>query len=883
MTIALRERAGEPPGHPDLVAIVPVFNERDTVLAVLDSLEQLAVTAVVVVDDGSTDGSSVILDEWARTHPAARLVHLDTNRGKSAALRAAWAELRGDLARGTLDEHAIVISVDADGQHDLGYLDAVLEPLRRGTADAVIARRDMSYHSAYKRTGNALMAALGSICAGTRLRDIESGYRAFRLGPLLHAQEFYAGHRYSEAVEQAVVLARLGYRVDNSPLVRVPVPRSRTRLRDVFTHIVAMGAAWFRVAAWRDVPRARRSRVGITAAVTMILLFAGLLAAMLTHRVYLGNDSAQSYAHVWFLQDAIFSGRGIPLHMPNLESGRAFTFPYALIPWLPTALLRPLLGDWAVTASMVMGTVLMLVAIRRWLPRLTPLLFAMMLVNPKFLLGIAQFQLPTVWALAFACFAAASFDGGRPRRGTALAACALIAHPLVGAGALAFTWLTTVERDRRLPLARVGYLAFAALIASPAVWMFLSTPLISEGGDRGLLAPLLATAWRLSYLAWPWLLQRFAPISVRLHAPFLLGGVLMVLYNVSILHPENPWDYTRPRFADFIAAGLVTPDTSYRVLTMTEREDGMVQLMQAGGTLAHEFFDESIQRRSFATTEEYRCFLDLKRATHVLVSEEWMRRQYTNEVALLDRMVEDGSATLAFRGGDGTRAYAIGAPTPRSCPHRTAAVGGVTHGPRDRPFVALTFDDGLNGKFTERIAAALEQRGARGTFFVVGHTLAGQAPLARHLVQQGHVLASHTQSHRRAAQIDIAYRTLFDAQDAFRETAGVCPRFFRPPFGTRTRFVDFAVRRAGMRTVFWDVEVADWDATDPTRLADRVLAGVQPGSIILLHDGGGGRPGADRSATAEALPAILDGLAQRGLTPVTLDQLLGGPAYLDRC
>ncbi len=58
---------------------------------------------------------------------------------------------------------------------------------------------------------------------------------------------------------------------------------------------------------------------------------------------------------------------------------------------------------------------------------------------------------------------------------------------------------------------------------------------------------------------------------------------------------------------------------------------------------------------------------------------------------------------------------------------------------------------------------------------------------------------------------------------------------------------------------------------------------MKPGSIILLHDGIDGNPGADRSVILTALPLILDGLKERGLTPVTLDKLLGVPAYLPSC
>lgn len=208
---------------------------------------------------------------------------------------------------------------------------------------------------------------------------------------------------------------------------------------------------------------------------------------------------------------------------------------------------------------------------------------------------------------------------------------------------------------------------------------------------------------------------------------------------------------------------------------------------------------------------------------------------------------------------------------------------GTTHGPRDRGAVALTFDDGLNGRYTLAVAEVLEQHGATGTFFVVGRTLAEQPEVARALLDRGHLLANHSYQHRYASIADPRYAELARAETAFANTTGRCPRFFRPPHGSHTPFMAAAVRRARMRLVNWDVEVRDWDANDPDRLAERVLRAVRPGSIVLLHDGRDGRPGADRSVVVAALPRILQGLQERGLRVVRLDDLLGTTGYLDRC
>lgn len=650
------------------VVVVPVYDERETVVGVLDDIEALGLGRLLVVDDGSTDGSSELLDEWAAAHPSARVIHLPENRGKSAALRAAWEVLRGDLERGELGPDAAVIGIDADRQHDLRQVRALVDRLEALDADAVIARRDLSYHRPFKRFGNHVMAALGSVLGGGRLYDVESGFRVVRLGPLLHATEFYRGRRYSEASELAVVLKRLGYRVDNEYTVQVPVARSRTRLSDAAAHIVAMVGAWFRVACWSAVPRSQRWRVNAVAAVGLIAVFLAFLGVLLSHAVFLGDDSAQSYAHVWFISERLFSGEWLPLRMATLESGRAYTLPYGAIPWIPTALVRPVLGDWAVTASMGAGVALLFLGIWRWLPRTaTPLMTGLILMNWQLWSGVLQFQLLTIWGLALACLATAEFDRGRPKRGTALAVCAFLAHPLIGGCALALTSFAAVEAQRKWLVRRALWLSLAAAIASPAIWMFLTTPSVSDAATWSPLVTAQVLGRRLSILAWPWIIQRVRPLTLRLYAPIFALGAVLLLLHLEHVNPRNLRWVSLPRFPDYVAAGLVDPDARYRVLTTSNQEDGMTQLLQAGAILAQEYFDESIYRRSFGSAERYRCFLEEKRATRVLVHRQWVAKPWTDELRLLDELVARGEAELTFRGSAGTLEYTIVGPAPADC------------------------------------------------------------------------------------------------------------------------------------------------------------------------------------------------------------------------
>ncbi len=207
----------------------------------------------------------------------------------------------------------------------------------------------------------------------------------------------------------------------------------------------------------------------------------------------------------------------------------------------------------------------------------------------------------------------------------------------------------------------------------------------------------------------------------------------------------------------------------------------------------------------------------------------------------------------------------------------------IAHGPRDVPAVALTFDDGPNVPYSLRIAEVLESRGARGTFFLVGKAIDAEPAAARELLDRGHLVANHSYHHDYWRWLDPGYPELDRTQDAFTRHLGVCPALYRPPHGQRTPFVNVQVASEGMHTITWDVSGMDWSLTDGSEVARRILARVRPGSIILLHDGLDGVVDADRQVVLDALPIILDGLAERGLRPVRVDELVDVEAYRPTC
>ena len=249
--------------------------------------------------------------------------------------------------------------------------------------------------------GNWVMSAWASIWSGRRFQDVESGYRASASGPLLDALAYYKGYKYSETVEVAVILPLLGYQVDDKTWCDIPVFRSRTRLKDVVIDLVAMPCAWWRVMATRRLPHGMPRWL---AYYVLPLLFAAMLAAAgrdASRRSTWRTTRCNNYAHVWYISDSLFHSGQSPLRFAGLDDGRAFTFPYGVVPWTANALVYPLLGDWSVTLFLVLAGSLSPRARRRPASSCAiPWLMFLFIANPFFIDAIAGGQYSFLWATA---------------------------------------------------------------------------------------------------------------------------------------------------------------------------------------------------------------------------------------------------------------------------------------------------------------------------------------------------------------------------------------------------------------------------------------------------------------------------------------------------
>jgi peptidoglycan/xylan/chitin deacetylase (PgdA/CDA1 family) len=241
-----------------------------------------------------------------------------------------------------------------------------------------------------------------------------------------------------------------------------------------------------------------------------------------------------------------------------------------------------------------------------------------------------------------------------------------------------------------------------------------------------------------------------------------------------------------------------------------------------------------------------------------------------NRVEPVDRLVlnfgptEPHDPQFSLETGPGRETLTGGAISGRG----TAAVFEPAAALRTPNAVALSFDDGPWPDSTGRILGILAKAHVKATFFLVGTQVRKHPEIARDELAAGMTLGSHSFSHpqpfgalpRQELQREI------DQGVAALADLGVRTLLFRPPGGAISPAVVSAARAKGLRTIVWTVDPDDWKrGTTSDQIVQRVLRQTKPGSIVLLHDGGG-----DRSATIEALPRIIDGLKRRHLAFVTL-------------
>ncbi len=197
------------------------------------------------------------------------------------------------------------------------------------------------------------------------------------------------------------------------------------------------------------------------------------------------------------------------------------------------------------------------------------------------------------------------------------------------------------------------------------------------------------------------------------------------------------------------------------------------------------------------------------------------------------------------------------------CKRRGASMS--TNGPRNQKRVALTFDDGPS-RYTPKILRILRKYGAKATFFVWGSQTTGRENMLNREMKDGHEIGNHSWNHHKLPKL----KELRTTNKSLRRITGFKPCLFRPPYRVFDNKLISNVKRADMNMILWDVDPHDWRTPGSMAIANGILNNTQPGSIVLMHDGGG-----PRDQTVAALPRVLKKLRSRGYRFVTVSELLG--------
>lgn len=180
----------------------------------------------------------------------------------------------------------------------------------------------------------------------------------------------------------------------------------------------------------------------------------------------------------------------------------------------------------------------------------------------------------------------------------------------------------------------------------------------------------------------------------------------------------------------------------------------------------------------------------------------------------------------------------------------------VTSGPSSGRRVALTFDDGPSLQQTPAILRILNREHVHATFFEEGRHVRGREVLMGEILSSGDEIGNHSFHH----PVDPGYGELRATNREIERATGFEPCLFRPPYGLVNNRVVSAAQRLGLEIVLWSVDSLDDKHPGTAAICAHVMDQAQPGSIILMHDGG------HHPQTERVLPRLIRGLRARGST-----------------
>lgn len=180
------------------------------------------------------------------------------------------------------------------------------------------------------------------------------------------------------------------------------------------------------------------------------------------------------------------------------------------------------------------------------------------------------------------------------------------------------------------------------------------------------------------------------------------------------------------------------------------------------------------------------------------------------------------------------------------------------------PMVALTFDDGPNPDYTRRILKVLEENYSHATFFVVGTNAEKYQETLRAIATSGNEIGNHTYSHANLTDIDPedVEEEIDKVNRAVKKATGEIATVIRPPYGA---YNDDVLNQLQQPVVLWDLDTEDWDSRNAQIIVDNIIANLEDGDIILMHD--------IYESTAEAVELLVPRLKEMGYQVVSVSEM----------
>ncbi len=192
-------------------------------------------------------------------------------------------------------------------------------------------------------------------------------------------------------------------------------------------------------------------------------------------------------------------------------------------------------------------------------------------------------------------------------------------------------------------------------------------------------------------------------------------------------------------------------------------------------------------------------------------------------------------------------------------------------GDTQRKTIYLTFDEGYENGYSEKILDVLKEYDVKAAFFVTKSYIRDNTELIKRMVAEGHVVGNHSVTHPDMTTLtdEQIASEINDCAEYFKEVTGQdMPHFFRPPEGVYSIHSLEQTQLQGYKTIFWSFAYGDWDVNkQPGKQAayDMVMNNYHNGSIMLLH--------AVSQSNTEALPDIIKSLREKGYTFMSLEDL----------